>query len=89
MSRLSMLVVLAGACLLGCWGGERTRPETPTPARAPFSPDNPIPPVRWQRPPPPPAPQVEAAPGEAVPPGETAPEREPPAGQLGGGTGDD
>lgn len=88
MRRASIVFALAAAGLVACWGGERTRPETPTPARAPFSPGLPIPSAPRPRPPPPPAPTpaLEGSP-EGQPPfeEETGPDRDPPAGQLGGG----
>ena len=89
MTRSSLLAILAGAWLAGCWGGERTRPENPQPAKAPFSPTLPIPSGAPPRPPPPaaPIPALEGSP-EGEPPAEeeTAPDRVPPAGQLGGGS---
>lgn len=86
MRKSKLLALLACAWLAACWGGERTRPKSPTPAKAPFSPGLPIPKAERERPPPPPAPATLLGAGEEGPPEpeeETGPDRDPPAGQLG------
>lgn len=88
MRRSHVAIALAGAFWVACWGGERTRPHAPTPARAPFAPSLPIPSAPTERPPPPPAPASAIAGRTAGQPAfeaETAPDLDPPAGQLGGG----
>lgn len=90
MRRSLLITALASAWLAACWGGERTRPRNPTPAKAPFSPALAIPRPARERPPPPLAPSraQEGRPEDQPPPDEeTAPDRDPPAGQL--GTGDE
>lgn len=80
--------LLACLALAGCYGGERSRPKNPEPARMPFSPNLPLPSLPRERPPPPSAPpDALRAETRGLPPAETetAPDREPPAGQLGSG----
>gem|GEM_PF-1861119 len=88
MRKSHIVGLVASLGLLACYGGERTRPKNPEPARMPVSPSAPLPRLVRMQPPPPPAPPdaLRAEAGDLPPAdAETVPDRDPPAGQLGSG----